>query len=62
MKHDARTPWPLMLQAALRMGLSPQAFWQLSLREWQALTLKTKNTGFGRADLSALLSRFPDKD
>lgn len=27
-----------MLRAALAMGVTPEAFWRLSLREWRMLT------------------------
>ena len=32
------TPWGGMLRAAARLGLGPEAFWRLSLREWRMLT------------------------
>lgn len=31
-------PWAEMMNGALRLGLQPQAFWRLSLREWIWLT------------------------
>lgn len=51
--------WGALLGAALRIGISPRDFWQLSLREWQALT-GVKKSDFRKADLSALIAKFPD--
>ncbi|MFC7378596.1 phage tail assembly chaperone [Brevundimonas sp. GCM10030266] len=33
-----KTPWGEMLRAAARSGVTPAAFWSLSLREWRLLT------------------------
>ncbi len=62
MKDAQPTPWPGLLLAALKLGITPEVFWRLSVREWQALTASQKRTGFGRGDLSRLLSAFPDKE
>ena len=51
--------WGALLGAALRIGISPAEFWQLSLREWHALT-GVKKSDFRKADLSALIAKFPD--
>jgi uncharacterized phage protein (TIGR02216 family) len=32
------TPWGEMMRAAMRMGIAPEAFWRLSLKEWRMLT------------------------
>ncbi|NWG54862.1 MAG: phage tail assembly chaperone [Hydrogenophilaceae bacterium] len=53
------TPWALWLRTALAMGVTPSAFWRLSLREWRALA--QTESAFARADLDALLARFPDE-
>ncbi|MAI90409.1 phage tail assembly chaperone [Ponticaulis sp.] len=58
----ARTDWGKLLQIGLRSGLSPSAFWQLSLREWRLITSYRKRSGFGRNDLSRLIAEFPDKE
>lgn len=55
-----------MLRFAVRQGLAPGAFWQLSVTEWRALTeaagaASPGSGGLDRAGLEALLSRFPDK-
>ena len=54
--------WQARLQTGLRLGLMPDTFWRLSLREWQALTAPKRAGAFRRADLSALLSAFPDTE
>nr|WP_272906882.1 phage tail assembly chaperone [Hyphobacterium sp. SN044] len=45
---------------AVRMGISPRDFWQLSLREWRMLTAPAGRAPLGRAELDALRARFPD--
>jgi len=30
-------PWGAMMRAAMRLGIGPSAFWQLSVREWRWL-------------------------
>lgn len=62
MSADKATPWGVLLQAGVRLGLSPADFWQLSLREWQLITSTRKGIGFRRADLSRLIGAFPDKE
>ena len=32
-----RTPWREMLRTAAAAGVTPEAFWRLSLREWRML-------------------------
>jgi len=51
--------WPAALRLAVRLGLTPQAFWQLSLCEWRALT-GGSTPALDRAALDALLQRYPD--
>ena len=56
-------PWDAMMQAAGRSGVSPAAFWRLSLREWRWLTGGQAGTGgapMRGADLAALMARWPD--
>lgn len=57
-------PWDDMLRAGLRMGLAPQQIWQLSLKEWRALTgpgAHGAETGpMGRKRLEELISDWPD--
>lgn len=33
-----KTPWSGMMRLALGLGVTPAAFWALSLQEWRVLT------------------------
>lgn len=55
----ATMDWRSALRAALRLGLTPEDFWRLSLVEWRALTGGA--AGLSRSELLALLERFPDE-
>lgn len=54
--------WAAPLRLALSLGLSPEAFWRLSLKEWRALTETPPAPVLSRADLSALIARYPDEE
>lgn len=55
------TPWGGMLRAAARLGVGPEAFWRLSLREWRMLTERTDGGApMGREDLMRMAERWPD--
>ena len=55
------TPWPALLRlAVLRLGLTPAAFWRLSLTEWRALTEPEPPQALNRAELDALARAWPD--
>lgn len=55
------TPWAEMLRAAMRMGVAPEAFWRLSLKEWRMLTEAPRGTApMGRAGLAKLMEDWPD--
>lgn len=55
------TPWPAMLAAACNLGVTPAAFWRLSLCEWRAMTAPLARTAaLPRIDFEALARRFPD--
>ncbi|PZR32969.1 phage tail assembly chaperone [Caulobacter segnis] len=54
--------WAAPLRLALSLGLPPDAFWRLSLKEWRALTEAPAAPAPSRADLSALIARYPDED
>ena len=57
-----KTPWAAMMQAAARMGVGPQGFWRLSLREWRMLTESEAGTApMGRGDLERMAERWPDE-
>ncbi len=51
--------WAAPLRLAVRLGIAPEAFWRLSLKEWRALT--EAPPVLSRADLSALIARYPDE-
>ncbi|WP_022698683.1 phage tail assembly chaperone [Euryhalocaulis caribicus] len=52
--------WRGALRAAAGMGLTPEAFWRLSVAEWRALN--GEGGGLKRAAFEALAARFPDKE
>lgn len=55
--------WAGMMRAAAAMGVSPQAFWRLSLREWRWLKAGAAGSAsMGRADLDEMMRRWPDKE
>lgn len=54
-------PWAEMMQAAVRMGLGPDGFWRLSLKEWRMLTTAVgQAVPFGRAEFERMAERWPD--
>lgn len=56
------TPWTEMLQAAARMGVGPEGFWRLSLKEWRMLTARPVQAApLGRSQLERMHARWPDK-
>ena len=54
------TPWGAMLSAASRLGVAPDHFWRLSVRDWRALIAGVAQEILPRAALQALMHRFPD--
>ena len=44
-----------MLRSALTLGMSPEAFWRLSLKEWRMLTAVEAAPVMGRAAFERLL-------
>jgi uncharacterized phage protein (TIGR02216 family) len=52
--------WPAALRVALRLGLTPDTFWRLSLAEWRALT-GGAGPVLDRAALDTLIKRYPDR-
>ena len=55
------TPWGEMLRVAMRLGVAPEAFWRLSLREWRMLTEAPRGTAqMGREGLRRLMEDWPD--
>ena len=55
------TPWGEMLRTAARLGVGPEGFWQLSLREWRMLTERSGQAGsLGRSEMERMVERWPD--
>lgn len=59
-------PWGEMLRAALRLGIAPDAFWRLGVREWRMLaggrgTGEAGAGGMDRVALGALMAAYPDR-
>ena len=55
--------WAEMMRAAVEMGVSPQGFWRLSLREWRWLTAGDAGIApMGRAGLDEMMRRWPDEE
>ena len=50
--------WSAALRFALRLGIQPEAFWRLSVREWRMLT--GVEAPLRASELGALMTRFPD--
>lgn len=56
-----RQAWGEMLRTAARLGLGPEAFWRLSLREWRMLTERPGGgLPIGRLDLERMAEAWPD--
>lgn len=54
--------WAAMLRAALAMGVAPEAFWRLSLKEWRMLTAPAGGgSPLDRAGFEALAAQWPDE-
>jgi uncharacterized phage protein (TIGR02216 family) len=55
--------WPGLLRlAVLELGLTPEAFWRLSLAEWRALTaFPDQDLGLSRSQFDALSALYPDE-
>jgi len=57
------TPWGEMLRAAARLGVAPDAFWRLSLREWRMLTERPVGAApLGRRDFERMAEAWPDSE
>ncbi|AQR62637.1 hypothetical protein BZG35_14005 [Brevundimonas sp. LM2] len=50
-----------MLRTAVSLGVSPEGFWRLSLKEWRMLTARGPEvTPMGRGEVEALMRAWPD--
>lgn len=55
------TPWPALIRLAMQMGITPDAFWRLSLVEWRALT-GGEAEALSRAAFETLARQYPDEN
>lgn len=54
------TPWAEMLRDGLRLGVGPEAFWRLPVREWRMLTERPGAASMGRETFERLAGDWPD--
>lgn len=48
--------------AAIRLGIAPEVFWRLSLKEWRMLTMRPAGSEpMGRDALEQLAKAWPDE-
>jgi len=62
-KSDPAQTWPFdiwLRLAVLHMHLSPQEFWEMSVRDWFALCHRAVPAQFSKIDLKDLMDDFPD--
>ena len=53
--------WDVMLRAALALGIAPEGFWRLSVREWRMLTVADAGAGpMGRGEMETMMEAWPD--
>lgn len=51
-----------MLRTALALGIAPEAFWRLSVREWRMLTAADGGAApMERSDLERMMEAWPDE-
>ena len=61
MTLQAVTPWGAMLRIAAQIGVTPDAFWRLSPKEWRMLTEAPGGAvPMGRTALEQLMEDWPD--
>jgi uncharacterized phage protein (TIGR02216 family) len=54
-------PWGEMLRVAARAGVTPAAFWRLSLKEWRMLTERPAGpVPMGRDGFERMMAAWPD--
>lgn len=53
--------WGAMLRMALALGISPDVFWRLSLKEWRMLTAPAGPGPLARRDLDEMMRAWPDE-
>jgi len=51
-----------MLRTAAMLGVAPEGFWRLSLKEWRMLTERPASAApMGREDLRRMTEAWPDE-
>ena len=56
-----RREWGEMLRVAARLGVGPEGFWRLSLREWRMLTERPEGAvPMGRSEFERMADQWPD--
>lgn len=56
-----RTPWASMMRAAAHLGVGPETFWRLSLKEWRMLTeTSSAHAPLGRSEFERMAEAWPD--
>lgn len=56
------TPWSEMVRTAAMLGVSPEGFWRLSLREWRMLTERPATAApMGRDHFMRMAEAWPDE-
>lgn len=57
----AETNWGTMLRIAVSLGVGPEGFWRLSLKEWRMLTARPDAARpMGRGEMEAMARAWPD--
>lgn len=51
----AGAAWAAALRAGLRLGVTPEQFWRLSLREWRMITQHEAQPVMGRSEFERLM-------
>lgn len=53
--------WAAMLRQGLALGIVPEVFWRLSVREWRMLTVSAGEAQcLSRTALDEMMERWPD--
>lgn len=57
-----KTPWGEMMRTAVMLGVTPEGFWRLSLKEWRMLTERPAGAEpIGREDMMRMAEIWPDE-
>ncbi len=62
MSEMSNWPFEIWLRlAVLQMGLAPETFWEMDVRDWLTLCKREEGKALSPADFEALQKLFPDK-